>query len=212
MDCDFCIRMDPSHSPSSWYDFAELESSRNFRVVVAMGSIAPGHLLLVANEHTPSMASVPTAHQAELRDLTKTWAARLRARFGGEVVVFEHGSVGIDATSGACIIHAHWQIVPMPAGRAAPPEDFVPIRWNVHVSDLANREYLLMEHEAGSYVSPPGWAAAQPQFWRRRLLRVVGRPDEWDYLAYPNLRDMAITLQALSPGGAIPRGVGGECA
>lgn len=194
VDCDFCLRLTPGYQPTSPYDFAVVGVSESFQVVAALGAIAPGHVLIVSNEHVPSMASLSPKCRSELLELTKSWRERLGAHFGNEIVVFEHGSLSDESTGGACIVHAHWQLVPLPRGVAVPPKGFTRYTDLSVIDRLSGKDYQLLENGSGVYVSPDSRTERGHQFWRRTLLAAVDRPAEWDYLAYPNIPAMDATL------------------
>jgi diadenosine tetraphosphate (Ap4A) HIT family hydrolase len=191
LDCDFCDRLGGLHPGRPWYDFRILDSDDTFVVVVALGALAPGHIMIVTQDHHDSMAELPAEGIHRLETVASEWAARLRRRWG-KAFLFEHGG---RTRGGACIFHAHLHLLPL----ARPPIASAG-RLLRRISDLPvvtqGRPYLLLSDGVDMRVD------TNPESGPRRSMRRViadflGRPDEWDYLVFPNLDNVRLTVQGL---------------
>lgn len=197
--CDFCIRLSQPPSERPWYDFYPLEVAETFTVVPALGPVVPGHVLIVANRHVPSMARLSPRESEALDALVRRWRGRLSETFKSDVIAFEHGSSDLDHTAGACIVHAHWQMVPLTLNSPIELGEDNPCVLADLPQLFPNGEYLFVMDRFGARATAVG-DRHEPHLFRRRLLQSVGRHDELDYLTHPNLDALEATIRAFDRG------------
>jgi ubiquinone/menaquinone biosynthesis C-methylase UbiE/diadenosine tetraphosphate (Ap4A) HIT family hydrolase len=198
--CEFCERLlaDPQARKSRpWYDFNVILETENFVAVPALGSIVPGYLLIVSKRHIPSMAHLPERELPDL-DMFLAQIVQTQAQHWGYPVIFEHGGCSDNRHSaGSCISHAHWHVVP--GDRDLMPSN-IKFTETISFRDFAqhyNRQLGYLFFQRGSKCFFAEVDVVRSQLFRRELARVVGEPDEWDYLAYPFLDNMRETIKLL---------------
>ena len=94
----------------------------SFAVVPSLGPLAPGHSLLCPKAHVTSFARLEDSLDAEYEAIKETLKARLVARYGREVAVFEHGMDPSGDRVLCSVDHAHMHFVPLPASPRRPRE------------------------------------------------------------------------------------------
>jgi diadenosine tetraphosphate (Ap4A) HIT family hydrolase len=197
-ECEFCTKIAYPASRGSRYDFHVIWSDCNFSVVVALGALTGGHLLLISNAHRLAMSELSENEWAALGPVLHYWAVRLEKTWGQKPLIFEHGP-SANSPSGACVYHAHLQLLPL---SGVGNEDLV-VEGMTQIRSIRQLRYC---YPSGGYlmVSSAGttWAMSDEQvasqFFRRRICALQGRPDEWDYLAYPNPIAMDETISLLT--------------
>jgi diadenosine tetraphosphate (Ap4A) HIT family hydrolase len=196
-ECEFCIKIADPASRSSRYDFHVIWSDCDFCVVVALGALTGGHLLLLSNSHRLAMSELSENEWDALEPVLCYWKSRLEQSWGQEPLTFEHGP-SANAPSGACVYHAHLQLLPL---SGVDNEDLVN-----GMTRISSIRQLRNCYPSGGYlmasIAGTTWAMSDKQvtsqFFRRRICALQGRPDEWDYLAYPNPDAMDETISLLN--------------
>ena len=194
MDCDFCERILQPGGQRPWYDFRVLGEDEHFLVVPALGSIVPGHILLVSRRHVTSLAQLTELELMFLAELVNAWSSRIAESWGTPVYGFEHGSA-VGKSVRACIAHAHLQLLPL-SSCSCLEKGFVESRNWTSLAALAGIDYLLA-YRPGS-IGTRSHDEGTSQYLRRRLLKKLGRENECDYLVYPNLDAMRETIHRLA--------------
>jgi diadenosine tetraphosphate (Ap4A) HIT family hydrolase len=197
MDCDFCRRIRRPTSRSSQYDFHILWSDHGFVAVPALGALAPGHILLVRREHVVAMSELADNEWCDLKHVLSSWRRRLEDLWGKEVVAFEHGPSESNAC-GACIYHAHVQLLPLPGLK-------IDSGLTDGMTEIAELDDLRASYPRGGYVMLNAvertWVTDDTgvpgQFLRRRICQLQGRPAEWDYLTTTGWAAMDETIDRL---------------
>jgi hypothetical protein len=175
-----------------WYDFAEVGSSRSFVVVVAMGALAPGHILIISRRHVERMGDLEIDELMDLEIVLVCWNSILARRWDEPRFVFEHG--GRSSTSSAgCIAHAHLQMLPLAFDPIATYDSFTRIDSLNDLRSYRRLDYVMVWRQDRILLQQLR-SAQIGQFFRRRICEAQGRPDAWDYLAFPNLETMLYTL------------------
>jgi diadenosine tetraphosphate (Ap4A) HIT family hydrolase len=194
-NCDFCLRLNGTMPERPWFDFAEVGSSRDFVVVVAMGALAPGHVLIVSRRHIERMADLDSGELADLDEVLIFWQSKLNSKWRDRRFVFEHGGRS-STSSSSCIAHAHIQMLPLPFNPIATYEGFIRLDSVGELRSYRGLDYLLIWERDAIYLRElrPGQTG---QFFRRRISEMLGHADAWDYLAFPNLDVMQLTLSEL---------------
>jgi diadenosine tetraphosphate (Ap4A) HIT family hydrolase len=196
--CEFCERLGQHQAERPWYDFHVVHESGSFVTVAAMGALVPGYVLIIPRVHVFSMASLDAGLRAELRAYEREVHERIASRWRS-ATLFEHGSCARPAAAtGACISHAHWHLL---------PGDFDLDGWGIgfrraHTFDvIAERDrphgYLSFRTTGGEWYFNTTHRPASQHF-RRIIAAQLGRPAEWDYLAFPMLDQLRDTIVGLT--------------
>lgn len=199
-DCEFCSRLIAGSGMEAgrpWYDFHVLFETPDFVAIPALGSIVPGYLLLVSKRHIPSMALLGDQELSVLKDFLFQ-LVQFQEQHWGKVVVFEHGACTDNSqVAGSCINHAHWHIVPIQCDLLPGNINFLQFEsFSAFARQYSRkRGYLFFQRQENIYCAEV--EAVASQLFRRKLARIVGCPDEWDYIAYPFLENMRETINKL---------------
>jgi diadenosine tetraphosphate (Ap4A) HIT family hydrolase len=116
--------------------------TENFLVIPDISPLVPGHRLLVTRLHYSNFAELRQQFSDELETVQSKAIADLRDLYPkGQVVLFEHGSVGGESKAGACISHAHVHLLPLPENVGLPPfrdwlEDYGKVVEVVKLADI----------------------------------------------------------------------------
>jgi diadenosine tetraphosphate (Ap4A) HIT family hydrolase len=165
-----------------------LFQNEHFVLIPDISPIVPGHSLVVTRRHVPCFSALPP-HLVEpfrtfLRKVVDLVADRIHPP-----LLFEHGTHGPIATSGACIQHAHVHVVPL----AGP----VPVaEWMDHYGEVNQQadvfssdgclgpktgDYLACQDSRGvGYLLRDFESRMPSQFVRRRLAEHLGVED-WNW-------------------------------
>jgi diadenosine tetraphosphate (Ap4A) HIT family hydrolase len=191
-ECEFCAEILtgrlPAHLSTPLGAVRRIiHQNDRFVVLPSVSPLAPGHLLLLAQEHVTSMAQTDSL---TLRSIAQ-WLRKVseKPEFQ-ESFLFEHG-VGRNQ-SGACgVSHAHVHLVPSPASlykylRRAIEDDLGPSERDCSIEALESirdeQTYLWMSRSA-DYGSVFERDQIQSQFVRRHFSALIGR-------SYWNWRDL----------------------
>lgn len=168
-------------------------------MIAALGGLAPGYVLIASSTHQRNLRAAVKAQGDQLMRFLRDALAYLEGRLG-PVTFWEHGAPeGPWQRSSACIEHAHLHVA---AGYLALPEPSLCTAFSTLEAALRaeigeGRGYLLVGW-SGSHVAV-GSDPKVSQYYRREWARLVGRDDEWDYLAAENARITATTMRLLAP-------------
>lgn len=195
-DCFICQAV---HSQEKrWTDHPLLLKHGRGCVLPGVGALVAGYILVSPVEHVPNLCSAsPETGFAEflgqvLESLGSRW---------GEVTYWEHGGVSAPSIpTSACVDHAHLHVVPgsydlrLPTGTTVYAPD-APAMLEEHSAEWRGRPYLML----GSTGSPCALVedVGVPQYFRRQLATAIGKPDLWDYAAFPGEANVRATLTLL---------------
>jgi diadenosine tetraphosphate (Ap4A) HIT family hydrolase len=151
-------------------------SSERFSVIPSLGALAPGHVLVVPNEHALRMADVPK--REEYLHFQNQVVRRLERLFEAPVHRFEHGSDAAGVHTPCTVSHAHLHLLPAAVDirdRLEQDYDWKPYR----PDDVADGQYLM-------YQSPDGRvqvaeAAEFPSQYLRQVFAEVLGIEEWNW-------------------------------
>ena len=196
-DCDFCLRLHNNVPERPWYDFLVLDQQAAFCTVLALGALTPGHIMIVSRHHYDCMADLSSETIDQLGELVNYWMHITAKAWTAPCFLFEHGGSSEKYPSGACIMHAHLQILPLaadPIGGSVETQTFSSL--SEALTYARGASYLLYAWEGRFRVAKdrlfPG------QFLRRKIANGLGRHDEWDYLMFPNYANMRIGRDRLT--------------
>lgn len=190
LECPFCALVEDGASPVWRHLFPDATDgevvwhSDLFTVMLDTAPLVEGHLLVVSNDHTTSLASV--VHEAApLLRAAKSVGEEMILRAYGEFTYFEHGAMSFARNAGACVDHAHLHIVPgyyniLPDILQDYPEVKRYSDYEGALRNLANTPYLVFgASRIGVYgVSAPVCAT---QYLRRLVSRRAKAMDKWNW-------------------------------
>jgi diadenosine tetraphosphate (Ap4A) HIT family hydrolase len=171
--------------------------SASFAVMPSLGPLAPGHSLLCPKAHVTSFARLDYGLHAEYEAIKETLKARLVARYGREVAVFEHGMDASGDRVLCSVDHAHMHFVPLPASLdVCASERARAAEWEPVDGGLATIRRLSAGGEYVYYEAPggPSWLLAsrqrrlESQYMRRVLAAELGRTESWNWREAPDAR------------------------
>ncbi len=168
-------------------------------MIAALGGLTPGYVLIASSTHQRSMRAAAQIQGDNFMRFVRDALAYLECRLG-PLTFWEHGAPqGTLQRSSACIEHAHLHVA---AGYLALPEprlctSFATLEAALRADIGEGYGYLLVGWSSGRVAV--GSDPKVSQYYRREWARLVGRDDEWDYLAAENARITAATMRLLAP-------------
>ena len=172
------------------YD-THLTVSEHFVVIPSLGPVTAGHVMVVSRSHAPNLAAMGQSVIDEYNALVESISARPGF---GDLLEGEHGAAA-DSPGGACITHAHVNLIPG-FGHLLNELEFTlpPIEMDYELRNLGPdaAPYILLR--GSNAVRLYGAHAVPSQLIRRVLFAKIGRGD-WDWGAYPNLSVIHETLE-----------------
>ncbi|WP_067991066.1 hypothetical protein [Nocardia pseudobrasiliensis] len=200
-DCFLCGILLGASTALPWHDRILMSLEGVGYAVCALGALAPGHVLVVPEEHWTSTSTIFEGACA-FSVFAMQVLGRVEAIFG-PTTVFEHGTCPGDVRRSACVTHAHLQLIPGIFSLATLAHER-PRRSLPSLTD-----FIGSGREPSGYVmyQEPGSAVhfmADPQISqivRRHIAAKLGHPFEWDYLTFPNDRFISQTIDAFLPAG-----------
>lgn len=167
-------------------------------VIGAVGPFCPGYVIVSPELHLPASTHLPTQTATRFAGLVATVRSEIESLFGPSVL-FEHGGCGSGERAGsACVDHAHIHLHPCPDPLGLPAEGdvFRDLRsFLCQGRDLYPDGYLMLQAHGDLVRIWPDPGVSQ--FFRRRLAPMFGRPDEWDYAAFPRIELLSETMARL---------------
>jgi diadenosine tetraphosphate (Ap4A) HIT family hydrolase len=185
-----------------------LVESDNWVVVPTLGSLVPGHIMLVPRGHFYSALACPDPLLRECDAMVDRCATRLRDLYGQQVVMFEHGTEpGTPDRCGACIEHAHLHLLPGPRrfvrSVTSKGHGWISARTLLDLrSELRGSAYLL----AGEVLPGRAIFARRPdaevpsQLLRRVFAAEVGNTKTWDWRKFPCAETLLQTMRDWTAG------------
>ena len=195
-NCEFCLRLNHKQESRPWYDFCTLGRSANFCTIVALGALAPGHVMIVSNRHVERMADLDSASIRELNETVNCWTRLMSRIWSLPCFWFEHGGRSLGNSVGSCVPHAHFQILPLAIDPMSDYIGFHRLSSLIEALSYTRRSgYLLFRWREDLFVSTE--RTERGQFFRRHIANALDRPDEWDYLMFPNYEAMRETRERI---------------
>lgn len=90
----------------------QLFTSKTFLIFPSVGALVPGHLLIAPKRHITAMAHLDREELQELEGVISEISDFLFKIYNKKLVLMEHGSTHDRCSSGACVSHAHFHILP----------------------------------------------------------------------------------------------------
>jgi diadenosine tetraphosphate (Ap4A) HIT family hydrolase len=187
----------------SWHDRPLWLDPRAGLMVASLGGFSPGYVLIAPLNHEVSLRRAATLHSNSFLAFINETMAFLEKRLG-LLTFWEHGApTNREVRRSACIEHAHLHVVPGTLSLPKPPMQTTFATLNEALTqEIGTQEtdgYMLLGWSGG--VITVGRDVMIPQYYRREWAKLVGRPDEWDYLIAENAQITATTISRILTGG-----------
>lgn len=193
-DCEFCAKARSTKS-REWYDYHVLVDLGWCHIVPPLGSLVPGHLMVVLAVHHRSFSGIPAHMLAKAERLLATMQGTYgRIWPGGTgVLLFEHGTGAGGGPN--CIEHAHVHVAPGLAHLADRllPANHITAESVSQAADLYPDTGYVATWAHGTFRLAAD-AGLESQYFRKMIRRMQDRPDDWDYLAFPELDHVCSTV------------------
>jgi len=176
-----------------------IKKSDNFLIVPSLGQIVEGYLLILTKYHYLSMSHLPIEYYDELKSLIDTARDIIKKLYDKKVIIFEHGMMCKERRAGACVDHAHLNIVPC-------NEDISSLFYEkLEFKSLSSIEELKRQYYKDKpylyYCSPTlqQMSASVPnylpsQYVRKILAKEVYNTRRWDWKIYPGKEQISLFL------------------
>jgi diadenosine tetraphosphate (Ap4A) HIT family hydrolase len=172
---------------------------RNLSLIADLSPLCVGHLLLVSNHHFYSFAEVCREYSEEVLG-TVARVLELYSSAFGEPVILEHGSFA-GMVGSACISHAHWHILPIPAELVVTRMDADGLD-HVDLEGLSGLAFATGEQIPYFYVASAEYhrlygigRRMQQQYLRAVAGRILGIPDpQWDWALVVRKRHLRTSI------------------
>lgn len=119
--CSYCAELNSSIEESYFLllisDYFKNKSrylfeSKYFVVFPSVGSLVPGHILVVPKRHTTAMAYLDEKEISSLNAIVKILSDILGGVYDKNIICLEHGAIKLTDSTGICVDHAHFHLVP----------------------------------------------------------------------------------------------------
>jgi len=197
--CRLCKTWDATRQAAVWDTV--LWSEDGLVVTPTLGSLLPGWILVIPEEHALSGAQLDTDRREsvsraldEIRGLTE--------KLFGTATVFEHGPATHGSEVGCTVDHVHIHVAPLPfdlSHAAKQTPSGIGLQWGLYERwvDVWDR-FSGMDYIATS--SAQGiWAASGQvgsQFFRRVIATELGVPEHYDWRFVSGTRHIQDTINA----------------
>lgn len=181
-----------------------ISESQYFAVFPSVGPLKLGHVILCPKVHCPSFACLPGAVEEEYEPVRLRLVEILKAAFGVDVHVFEHGTDAKCSHIPCSVEHAHQHFLPANIDIWDALRDG--IEWSYIRSDIASLRQAVQGREYLYYRSPNGRVVLalaekhpfESQYIRRVFAQALGKPDEWNWRVHPSPQAIEETFTVLS--------------
>ncbi len=89
-----------------------LFESKDFIVFPSVGTLVPGHVLVVPKRHTTAMAYLDKREVSNLKTIIQFLSNILGKIYDKNIICMEHGAVKLTHSTGICVDHAHIHLLP----------------------------------------------------------------------------------------------------
>jgi len=206
-ECDFCQEFS---GLTTWLDKNLRDAGISRRILVrkngvislvGVGPLSEGYTLILPTDHYYSVGSLPDSLLKEVLEQKEKIVGAIRSKFGS-VICYEHGAVSAEHRGGACIDHAHLNIIPGCIGfRDLIARDYeeVPINGLRDLSRFSSQQlpYLYVEDVNGLQYAYKIPYQIPSQYLRQVWARALKRSEEWDWALYGNYELMHETYNLL---------------
>lgn len=205
--CPFCVEfvdLDKSEFrqifPTNTLSDRYIKSTPNFTSLVSLGAIRAGYLLILPKFHYTAFSLLDKNLAIEAHNL-KNILVRVVEEIFLPPIIFEHGSIGNDSSTGNCIDHAHLHILPTKVNLFPRLQKNFPYISIKHLTDLIDiklqkQPYIYYEHAGQGYAFLVNQNLPS-QYMRRLVLEEEGNPDEWDWEVFLGKNNIIETVNKL---------------
>lgn len=178
-----------------------IEATSRHMSLASYGALVDGWVLVAPRAHVLATADLDDCHWNELEEFAARTAASVKAVYGIEPVLFEHGPAGWGRQAGCGVDHAHLHVVPMSVdlraivGSLEGPTQAPWIPTPGRPRRAAQMDYLWIADQTGTYIRHTQGASSQ--VIRRAIAKHLGE-DTWDWKRDLRLDRVTRTMRALS--------------
>jgi diadenosine tetraphosphate (Ap4A) HIT family hydrolase len=196
MSCFLC-QSGQATSDLKWHDRPLWLDPRAGLAVAGLGGYVPGYVLIAPIAHHVSLRAAAAATGETFIGFVLEVASYLQDCFG-PLTFWEHGGrSGTRTRRSACVEHAHLHVTPGSLDLPAPSvaTEYPALQQALAAADEVTEGYLLL-----GWTGRPvfvGADPARPQYYRQQWARLIGRPDEWDYLLCEDARITRATIETV---------------
>ncbi len=185
--------------PDQPYQRRVLLESASFAVIPDVGALVPGYSLLCPRAHVRSFASLDSRLDAEYETMKADLRSTLRARYGNDVVIFEHGMAASGDRIVCTVDHAHMHFVPLPDTFDTSVFEGEPIEGSLASlrRSTGGGEYIFCE-TADGVAHLLRDRELESQHMRKLIARGLGNADEWNWREVPNPRSADATWRSFA--------------
>lgn len=197
---EFPSEITPLPTTSSGTEYYLFKTIHSF-AIVGLGALTPGYILLIPNKHYETISQINGEEWDDFLFL-KSIIFRHISTFYGGAIFFEHGALSTcRVPSGACVDHAHLHAIPTLEKKF---EDEIPTEFTrtkltsmeeLHKFSLNTDRYLFLENSNGEKYVYESKNPVPPQFFRRIWAGLVDRPEEFDFVLFPEFQNMLATYK-----------------
>jgi ATP adenylyltransferase len=198
-----CFMCSELHQESRELWNEPLLSTEHFVVVPSLGAMLPGWLLIVPREHQLTISECSSQVYEELEELKSETTLLLESTYETGVVEFEHGPNRPNLRVGCSVDHAHLHAVPVAENLLDSAITMFPdIQWQrtngtAMFGDVGGRSYLYFSDQSrNEYLSTSNQLPSQ--MFRQVIAELIGRPNEWNWRAFPCIDQATETAQIVS--------------
>lgn len=209
--CRLCVEINDFKNSLFYEQYQEILNQNIFfersrvQVMIPIGPYCPGHLLIASKRHEWSFGHIGKDIIPEVLNLIDDVSCFLKKHFKKErIIVFEHGPLSSEERGGACLSHAHFNILPIPDAfplyeKASKHLNFKPIKFHQLEDFVKRREPYLFFHcpREGTFAAPAPIGSTQ---FFRKLLASSNPESNWDWRGDPKadiVKEMAEILKDL---------------
>jgi diadenosine tetraphosphate (Ap4A) HIT family hydrolase len=193
MSCELCVEAETGYLTLDGEPYSRtLMKTEDFTVFPALGPLTDGHLLIIANTHYRSFATMPSHMQRELERTMDVVRNVLKQEYAPPLF-FEHGE-GLEGKGGACIDHAHLHAIPNTYPILESIMEEFPSAEIRQLSDLPRHVgaygYLFVEQSHARMADEerrvfPLREHIRSQYIRRKVAAAQGDIERWDWAVFP---------------------------
>lgn len=175
-----------------------IENSDNFLLLPALGSFIPNYFLIVSKQHTDSFGSMLSSDEIidEFQEMKSKVEKFISEQTGKDCICFEHGGSSSN-TSGCCIGHAHFHILPAISKNLKKTiEEKLGSPEIIKYQDIHKKEdsgYLLFEEKNKTFYWPNPKIISQ--FMRRIIAKELGLESKFDWKEFHFSENMQATTK-----------------
>ncbi len=197
-NCRLCIEINDFENSLFYKKYSKILIQNCFfersqiQVMIPIGPYCLGHLLIASKQHEWSFGHIGKDIIPEVLDLVNDVSSFLKKHFkNGRIIVFEHGPLSSVERGGACLSHAHFNVLPIPDifplyEKASKHHNFKPIKFHQLEDFIKRGEAYLFFHcpLEGTFAAPAPIGSTQ---FFRKLLASSDIEGNWDWRTDPKV-------------------------